>query len=86
MPEVAADEDDEGQVLGKLKPKIPDHKDAHPIAEDMRIRKDAGLRQWRSLIPMLSGGELLWTAGFTLRNSKTSMRQSCLTRSLLSVT
>ena len=40
MPEVAEEEDEEGQVLRKLKPKIPDHNDAHPVAEDMNIRKD----------------------------------------------
>ena len=33
VPEVAAEEDDEGQVLRKLKPKIPDHNDAPPVAE-----------------------------------------------------
>ena len=37
------EEEAEDQVLRKLKPKIPDHNDAHPVAEDMRIRKDAGL-------------------------------------------
>ena len=37
VPEVADEEDEEGQVLRKLKPKIPDHNDAHPVAEDMRI-------------------------------------------------
>ena len=47
VPKVAAEEDDEGQVLRKLKPKIPDHNDAHPVAENMKPRKDAGLRQWR---------------------------------------
>ena len=47
VPEVAAEEDDEGQVLRKLKPKIPDHNDAHPVAENMKLRKDAGLMQWR---------------------------------------
>ena len=47
MPEVAAEEDEEGQVLRKLKPKIPDHNDAHPVAENMKIRKDSGLRLWR---------------------------------------
>ena len=47
MPDVAADEDEEGQVLRKLKPKIPDHNDAHPVAENMKIRKDSGLRLWR---------------------------------------
>ncbi len=44
MPEVAAEEDDEGQVLRKLKPKIPDHNDAPHVAENMKLRKDAGLR------------------------------------------
>ena len=51
VPEVA--EEDETQVLRKLKPKIPDHNDAHPVAEDMNIRNDAGLRLWRQLIHML---------------------------------
>ena len=50
-PEVAADEDDEGQVLRKLKPKIPDHNDAHPVAENMKIRRDSGLRLWRETNP-----------------------------------
>ena len=43
MPEVE-EEDAEAQVLRKLKPKIPDHNDNHQVAEDMSIRKDAGLR------------------------------------------
>ena len=41
MPEVATEEDEEGQILRKLKPKIPDHNDAHPVAENMKLRKDA---------------------------------------------
>ena len=48
---VVMDEDDEGQVLRKLKPKIPDHNDAHPVAENMKIRKDSGLRLWRESDP-----------------------------------
>ena len=45
MPEtVAEEEDDEEHVLRKLKPKISDHNDAHPVAENMKLRKDAGLR------------------------------------------
>ena len=47
-------EDEEGQVLRKLKPKIPDHNDAHHVAEDMRIRKDSGLRLWRMEDPYAS--------------------------------
>src|SRR5215216_6102071 len=45
VPEVQ--EDEEPQVLRKLKPKIPDHDDNHPVAENMKERKDAGLRKWR---------------------------------------
>ena len=51
MPEVE-EEDDEALVLRKLKPKIPDHNDAHPVAEDMHIRKDSGLRLWRQSGPI----------------------------------
>ena len=40
VPE-AKDEEADAQVLRKLYPKIPYHNDAHPVAEDMRIRKDA---------------------------------------------
>ena len=42
VPEtVVEEEDDEEHVLRKLKPKIPDHNDAHPVAEDIKLRKDA---------------------------------------------
>ena len=52
MPEVVAEEEeDEEHVLRKLKPKIPDHNDAHLVAENMKLRKDAGLRQWRLTDP-----------------------------------
>src|SRR3954463_7432216 len=49
VPDVA--EEEEGQVLRKLKPKIPNHNDAHPVAEDMNIRRDSGLRKWRAEDP-----------------------------------
>ena len=49
VPEAA--EEEEENVLRKLKPKIPDHNDAHPVAENMKLRKDAGLRQWRLTDP-----------------------------------
>src|SRR3954471_3668979 len=49
VPDVA--EEEEGQVLRKLKPKIPDHNDAHPVAKDMKIRRDSGLRKWRAEDP-----------------------------------
>ena len=49
MPEVH--EDDEAQVLRKLKPKIPDHDDTHPAAEKMKLRKDADLKMWRQTYP-----------------------------------
>ena len=50
VPEVE-EEGDEALVLRKLKPNIPDHNDAHPVAEDMHIRKDSGLRLWRQSGP-----------------------------------
>ena len=51
MLEAAMEEEDDSVVLRKLKPKIPDHNDAHPVAEDMNIRKDSGLRLWRMADP-----------------------------------
>ena len=44
VPEAADEEEDDTLVLRKLKPKIPDHNDAHLVAENMKLRKDAGLR------------------------------------------
>nr|XP_020168346.1 ATP-binding cassette sub-family F member 1-like [Aegilops tauschii subsp. strangulata] len=55
MPEVQ--EDEEPQVLRKLKPKIPDHDDGHPVAENMKLRKDCGLIEWRKLIHIMHEGE-----------------------------
>ena len=49
VPEAA--EEEEENVLRKLKPKIPDHNDAHPVAENMKIRRDSGLRKWRETDP-----------------------------------
>ncbi|XP_044396448.1 uncharacterized protein, partial [Triticum aestivum] len=49
LPEVNVD--DEPLVLRKLKPKIPDHDNAHPVAENMMLRKDKGLHQWRMSNP-----------------------------------
>ena len=51
VPEAAEEEEDDSLVLRKLKPKIPDHNDAHPVAENMKIRKDSGLRLWRQSDP-----------------------------------
>ena len=45
VPNVADEEDEEGHALRKLKPKIPDHNDSHPVAEDMKLRRDSGLRK-----------------------------------------
>src|SRR3954471_9234055 len=53
VPE-AVGEDEESQVLRKLKPKIPDHNDAHPVAENMKIRRDSRLRKWREEYPYAS--------------------------------
>ena len=66
VPEVE-EEDDEAQVLRKLKPKIPDHDDNHQVAKNMKERKGAGLRLRRQ--------------GSVPKNIKISMRQCCLTRS-----
>ncbi|XP_044367438.1 uncharacterized protein, partial [Triticum aestivum] len=49
MPEVEID--DEPLVLRKLKPKIPDHDNSHPVAENMMLMKDKGLREWRKVDP-----------------------------------
>ena len=38
-------------MLRKLKPKIPNHDDNHPITENMKDRKYAGLRLWRQSDP-----------------------------------
>ena len=46
-----AESDEEEQVLLKLRPKLPLHNDAHPQAEDMKARKDRGLRLWRQADP-----------------------------------
>ena len=48
MPKI---EEEEAQVLRKLKPKFPDHDDNHPVVENMKERKDAGLRLWRQSDP-----------------------------------
>ena len=41
VPEAAEEEDEDLLVLRKLKPKFLDHNDAHPVAENMKIRKDS---------------------------------------------
>jgi hypothetical protein len=46
-----ADVDEEPLVLRKLKLKIPDHDNAHPVAENMMLRKDKGLCLWRLIDP-----------------------------------
>lgn len=43
---VAAEE--ENTVLRKLRPHLPEHNDTHLVAEDMKKRKDQGLRKWRA--------------------------------------
>jgi hypothetical protein len=51
VPEREAEDDEEAQVLMKLRPRLPEHNDAHPIAENMKKRKDKGLRTWRESDP-----------------------------------
>ena len=48
------EEEDDLSVLRKLRPHLPLHNDAHPVAEDMKKRKDAGLRLWRANDPYAS--------------------------------
>ena len=48
------DEEEEVSVLRKLRPHLPAHDDTHPIAEDMKKRKDSGLRLWRANDPYAS--------------------------------
>ena len=45
------EEEEEGQVHRKFKPKIPDHDDTHPDAENIKLRKDVGLRLCRQTDP-----------------------------------
>ncbi|KAI4973267.1 hypothetical protein ZWY2020_028975 [Hordeum vulgare] len=48
----AEEEGDENDpILRKLISYLPLHNDAHPVAEDMKKRKDAGLRKWRVVDP-----------------------------------
>jgi hypothetical protein len=46
-----ADEEEEAPVLQKLRPRLPTHNDAHPVAENMKLRKDKGHRKWREADP-----------------------------------
>ena len=38
-------------MLKKLRPFLPAHDETHPVAEDMKKRKDKGLRKWRAADP-----------------------------------
>ena len=52
VPPPAVDDDDENAlVLKKLRPRLPAHDDSHLIAENMKARKDKGLRKWRETDP-----------------------------------
>ncbi|KAI5022007.1 hypothetical protein ZWY2020_058737 [Hordeum vulgare] len=44
-------EDENAPILRKLRPTRTIHNAAHPIAEDMKKRKDVGLRKWRANDP-----------------------------------
>ncbi|KAI4999812.1 hypothetical protein ZWY2020_004401 [Hordeum vulgare] len=45
------EEDENAPILKKLRPTLPLHNNAHPVAEDMKRRKDVGLRKWRHIDP-----------------------------------
>ncbi|KAI5017495.1 hypothetical protein ZWY2020_042383 [Hordeum vulgare] len=45
------EEDENVPILRKLRPTLPIHNAAHPIVEDMKKRKDAGLRKWTANDP-----------------------------------
>ena len=81
MPEVQ--DDDEPLVLRKLKPKILDNDNAHPLAENMMLRKDKGLREWRKMDPYSVRRRTSCDYPFTPVNNKISMRQFCSIRSPL---
>jgi hypothetical protein len=51
LPERNEDEDDEAVVLKKLRSFLPSHDDTHPVAENMKERKDKGLKKWRANDP-----------------------------------
>ena len=84
VPEVQ--EDDESLVLRKLKPKIPNHSDDHLVAENMKERKDAGLRLWRQTEPYATRRRTTVDYRFHTKEQQGFMTQSCQTRSPLSVT
>jgi len=44
-------EDDAMSALMKLRPHLPEHNASHLLAEDMKKRKDSGLRAWRAIDP-----------------------------------
>ncbi|KAI4976104.1 hypothetical protein ZWY2020_049711 [Hordeum vulgare] len=46
-----AEEEEDAPILMKLRPHLPLHNDTHPVAEDMKKRRDAGLRKWRANDP-----------------------------------
>ena len=48
------EEEEDISVLRKLGPHLPIHNDDHPVAEDMKKRKDSGLRKWRAVDPYAS--------------------------------
>ena len=49
MPE--REEEEAPAHLKKIRPFLPAHDDTHPEAEDMKKRKDKGLRRWRTADP-----------------------------------
>ena len=49
MPE--REEEVDAPVLMKLRSRLPEHNDTHPVAGNMKKRKDKRLRKWRESDP-----------------------------------
>lgn len=48
--DIAAEEEEDTSVMRQLRAHLPLHNEAHPVAEDMKKRRDQGLRQWRTVV------------------------------------
>ncbi|KAI4987162.1 hypothetical protein ZWY2020_019962 [Hordeum vulgare] len=79
------EEDENAPVLRKLRSYIPLHNDAHPVVEDMKKRKDAGLRKWRVVDPYVVKRIIVVDPRFHTKEQQVFMRLSCMPRVVVSV-